>query len=298
MHSPDAPETTRPSRGGVQWRNLDWKVISAILALHVIALAAVVPVLFSWSGLILMVVLLWASGGLGITLCYHRLLTHRSYKTPRWMEYLLTVIGCLAWQGGPIQWVGTHRLHHKHSDGDHDPHTPRHGFTWAHILWTLHRELEGIRPEEAAKDLARDPVMVAINRWFFLPQFVLTAGLVAAGWAIGGWELAASWVVWGVALRTVLMFHGTWFVNSAAHTWGYRNYKNTGEHSTNLWWVALIGFGEGWHNNHHAHPRSAAHGLRWFEVDITWWLIRALRMVGLAWDIKLPRPEQMPGATR
>ena len=107
--------------------------------------------------------------------------------------------------------------------------------------------------------------------------------------------MGMSWVVWGVALRTVVVFHGTWFVNSAAHTWGYRNYADTGDHSTNLWWVAMLSFGEGWHNNHHAFPRSAAHGLRWFEFDMTWWTIKVLSWVGLARDIHRPSLEEMAG---
>ena len=283
-------------RGGVEWRNLNWTIVGAIAALHVVAVLAVVPQLFTWSGLIILAVLIWVTGGIGITLCYHRLLTHRSYRTPKWFEYVLTVCGCLAWQGGPVEWVGVHRLHHKHSDADFDPHSPRHGFNWSHMLWTLHRQLEGVRASSAARDLLRDGGMRWIDRLFWLPQLVLAAALLSVGWAIGGPWLGLSWVVWGVALRTVLVFHGTWFVNSAAHTWGYQNYRNTGENSTNVWWVALLSFGEGWHNNHHAHPRSAAHGLRWFELDLTWWTIRALSWIGLARDIHRPRPDQLPGA--
>ncbi len=294
MTSQTNTASVRPRRGAVRWKNLNQPVILAISALHLLALGALWPGLFSWSGLILFAVLAWISGGLGITLGFHRLLTHRSFRTPRWLEYALTLCGCLAWQGGPVEWVGTHRLHHKHSDRDHDPHSPSHGFTWSHILWTLHRDLDGIQPRLAAKDLIRDPIMNRIDRSFFVPQLVLAAVLLGAGWAIGGPRLGAGWVVWGVALRTVVVFHVTWFVNSAAHTWGYRNYPDTGECSTNLWWVALLGFGEGWHNNHHAHPRSAAHGLRWFEVDVTWWTIRALSWAGLAWDIKRPKPSDLP----
>lgn len=283
-------------RGGIEWRNLNGSVIGGIAALHVIALGAFVPQLFSWSGLALMGFFMWVSGGLGITLCYHRLLTHRSFTTPRWMEIFLTLCASLAWQGGPITWVGVHRLHHKHSDAPLDPHSPTHGFTWAHILWTLHQRLEGIYGPDAAKDLQRDPAMRWIDRWFFLPQFVLAGAMFGIGYAIGGPMLGLSWIVWGIALRTVLMYHGTWFVNSAAHTWGYQNYRETGEKSTNLWWVALVSFGEGWHNNHHAHPRSAAHGLRWFEFDLTWWTIRLMSWVGLASDLHLPQPEDMPAA--
>jgi len=224
-------------------------------------------------------------------------LTHRSFKTPRWLEYTLTTIACAAWQGGPAEWVGMHRLHHRHSDADHDPHSPRHGFTWSHMLWMLHGEIEGLHARDAAKDLMRDPIMRWIDRLFWMPQLVLAAALLSLGWWIGGPMLGVSWVVWAVALRTVVVFHGTWFVNSATHTWGYQNYRDTGDHSTNLWWVALLSFGEGWHNNHHAHPRSAAHGLRWFELDPTYWTIRLLEAASLARDVKHPSPEQLPTKT-
>ncbi len=285
-----------PRRGGIEWANLNWTVILGIGMMHLIALFVFVPSLFSWSGLILALLLGWITGGVGITLCYHRLLTHRSFKTPKWFEYVLTVCGCLAWQGGPVTWVGVHRLHHKHSDTDHDPHSPEHGFTWAHILWTLHDKLEGICGEDAAKDLLRDKGQRVLNRYFYVPQLVLTVLLFAIGFAIGGWQLGLSWIVWAIAFRTVAVFHITWFVNSAAHTWGYQNYEETGEKSTNLWWVALLSFGEGWHNNHHALPRSAAHGLRWYEFDLTYWTIRALSLVGLAKQIVMPREDQMPKA--
>jgi sn-1 stearoyl-lipid 9-desaturase len=289
------PHNPASSSARAQASRLDWPVIIAISAVHMLALGAVVPALFSWTGLALFVVLSWMTGCLGITVGYHRLLTHRSFRTPRWLEYLLTLIACMAWQGGPVNWVGIHRLHHRHSDADEDPHTPRHGFTWAHVLWTLHRKVDGREGAEAAKDLLRDPVMRWIDRLFWLPQFVLAALLFAGGWTWGGPTLALSWLVWGVGLRTVAVFHATWFVNSAAHTWGYQNYPNTGDHSMNLWWVALISMGEGWHNNHHAHPRSAAHGLRRFELDLTFWVIKLLTWVRLARDIHLPAADEMPG---
>lgn len=277
-------------------RRLNWRVVAALAGVHLVALLAFVPALFSWSGLAMFALFAWVSGGLGVTLCYHRLLTHRSFKTPKWLEYFLTGCAALAWQGGPIEWVGMHRLHHKHSDEPADPHSPRHGFTWSHILWMLHGELDGLSARDAAKDLQRDRVTRWIDRFFWVPQLVLAAALMGGGWLLAGPMLGLSWVVWGVAVRTVVVFHSTWFVNSATHTWGYQNYKDTGDDSTNLWWVALLSMGEGWHNNHHRHPRSAAHGLRWFELDPTFWTIRALSWVGLARDIKLPGADELPKA--
>jgi stearoyl-CoA desaturase (delta-9 desaturase) len=280
-----------PKRHRLTVRRLDWPVVMGIAAMHIGCLFA--PFYFSWSGLVVAAVLAWLTAGMGITLGFHRLLTHRSFRTPKWFEYLLTTLGCLACQGGPIQWVGTHRLHHKHSDQTHDPHSPTHGFAWSHVFWCLQKN-QGAMPWtacSAAQDLCRDPGMRLLNKWYILPQLLVIAVCYAGGqwaashgWATSGW----SWVIWGVAVRTVFVYHGTWFVNSAAHTWGYRNYQ-TDDNSTNLWWVALLSFGEGWHNNHHGDQRAASHGRRWFEFDMTYWTIRLLGLVGLARDIVPPR---------
>jgi stearoyl-CoA desaturase (delta-9 desaturase) len=255
----------------------------AITLLHLGAISAFfLP--FSWYELGLTAALWWLCGGLGVCLCYHRLLTHRSFKTPKVIEYAFTLLGTACWQGGPIKWVGTHRIHHKHSDDEGDPHSPHHGFNWAHILWCLMKEPAGFQPRDAAKDLQRDPVMVWIDRYHYVPQFALAAALLGLGWLIGGPLMGLSYVVWGVCIRTVFTFHATWFVNSAAHTWGYQSH-DTGDDSKNNWWVALLSFGEGWHNNHHAAQRAAAHGRRWWEVDMTYWTIKAMSWVGLAREI-------------
>lgn len=276
-------------------RRLDWPIIIALSTIHLLCLAA--PFTFTWSGLALAVFFAWFCAGLGITLCYHRLLTHRSFTTPKWFEYVLTIIGTLNWQGGPAHWVGTHRLHHAESDQPADPHSPRHGGFWAHVLWTCYKDSPSFKPYDAAKDLMRDPVQAAINRWFFVPQFVLAIALYAIGWAIGGHELAISWFIWVSCVRTVFVWHGTWLVNSASHLWGYRNFETTDD-SRNNWWVAFLSFGEGWHNNHHAYQRSAAHGLRWWELDVTWLTIRALAVVGLAKNIVVPEAEIPAMASR
>jgi fatty-acid desaturase len=270
---------------------LDWSRVLAIGGLHVGCLLA--PFYFSWSAVGIALVLLWVGSGLGITLCYHRLLTHRSFTVPKWLEYALTICGCLNWQGGPIQWVGGHRLHHRDSDQPGDPHSPVvDGFAWSHIMWVLYKDNETYKPAEAAKDLARDPGLVFINKWFYVPQFILAGLLFGVGYYVGGTNLGLSWVVWGICVRTVVAYHGTWFVNSAAHTWGYRNFETT-DGSRNSWWVAALSFGEGWHNNHHAFQRSAAHGLRWYELDVTYMTIRLLSILGLAKNVVLPEPEQL-----
>jgi fatty-acid desaturase len=279
----------------MDWKNIDWPVVVGIVLMHLGCLLA--PFYFTWTGLVGFLVLTYITAAVGITLCFHRLLTHRSFKTPKWFEYVITTCGCLAWQGGPVQWVGVHRIHHKHSDEENDPHTPKHGFTWSHMLWCMHKESEGRRGVDAAKDLLRDPGLRLLNKWFWVPQFALIIALYFIGEYVGSLGVSASgisWVVWAVFLRTVLVYHGTWFVNSASHTWGYRNFE-TKDHSTNLWWVAVLAFGEGWHNNHHAHQRSAAHGLRWFEFDATYLMIRGLSLVGLAHDIVLPKDLGLSG---
>ncbi len=269
-------------------RRVQWGTVFIIGFIHLAALLAFDSSYFSKSGLILAVILYFTAGMLGVTLCFHRLLTHRSFLTYKWVEYFLTFCGVLALQSGPMQWVAQHRIHHKEADDEPDPHSPLVTFMWAHMGW-LFVTTPGCQEYEEycrfAKDLDRDPVQRFFDTYFF-QVWLAFAGLVyLAGELYGG--LGASWVVWGVLVRQVILWHATWFVNSATHMWGYRNY-DTDEESTNSWWVALVSFGEGWHNNHHADQRSAAHGQRWFEIDITYWLIRLMGFVGLAWKINEP----------
>ena len=255
--------------------------VLAILLMHAGLLFA--PATFSWNTFWLFVALHWITLGLGITLGYHRLLTHRSYKAPKWLEYFLTLCGALAAQSGPMRWVATHRIHHAYTDRPQDPHSPNRGFWWAHLFWNFAYDDLLDHPTKHwryAPEIASDPVHRFISKTNFLQQVVL--GLLLFAW--GGWPF----VVWGVIVRVVFGWHAAWLVNSAAHIWGYRSY-DTGEGSTNNWWVALITFGEGWHNNHHAYPTSAAHGLRWWELDVTYLTIRLLALAKLTREIRLPR---------
>lgn len=275
-----------------RWRNIDWSNFLGIAGLHVGCILAFFPMFFTWTGLLIAVGLWWLCGGWGICIGYHRLLTHRSFHTPKWFEHFLAALGTMNWQGGPIRWVGVHRIHHKESDGEHDPHSPQHGFTWAHMFWTVMKDGH-IDPKTVTKDLQKDAVIRFLDRWFYLPQIALGIALFALGWWIlGTWTGGMSWLVWGIAVRTVFGYHATWFVNSAAHTWGYRNFK-TADGSKNNWWVALISFGEGWHNNHHAQQRSAAHGMRWWEIDPSYWTIRVFELVGLARRVVRPNLQRM-----
>jgi len=238
---------------------------------------------WSWTGLLVMLFLLWVSGGLGIGVGYHRLLTHRGFKTSRPFEYFLALCGTLALEGGPINWVATHRIHHAHADDEGDPHSPRDGRWWSHIGWILVGTAQQ-HPEATlrryAPDLMKDRGHRLINRFYFVPLIV--SGVVL--YALGGW----AWVLWGVFLRVTIGLHATWLVNSATHMWGSQRFQ-TRDDSRNNWWVALLTFGEGWHNNHHAHPTSARHGLAWYEVDINWWTIRALQALGLIHSVKQVR---------
>jgi len=261
-----------------------------LLIAHISALGVCFPQFFSWSGVAIFFFLYWVTGWLGITLGYHRLLTHTSFKTYKWIRSVLTLFGCLAWQGPPITWVGTHRNHHNHSDKEGDSHSPIHGFNWAHMLWVVTKDPPGFNASNLAKDLGSEPMMRTLDRVWWLPQLILATLLFCIGWGFGGVMLAFSWLFWGVSLRIIAVLHATWFVNSACHTWGYKNFHDTGDNSRNLLWVGLISGGEGYHNDHHKKQRSAAHGIRWFEIDATYLTILLMKYMGLAWDI-VPPPE-------
>ena len=253
---------------------ISWITTCFMSAFHIGAVIALF--MFSWKGLALAFFLNWVAGSLGIGIGYHRLLTHRGYKTYKWVEYFLTVCATLALEGGPFFWVATHRVHHQTSDKPGDPHSPRDGGFWAHVGWiitgrALHNHSTALLPY--IPDLRKDKFHTWISRWHWLPITILGVVLLA----IGGW----TFVMWGIFLRTVVGLHATWLVNSATHIWGSRRFA-TRDLSTNNFLVALFTFGEGWHNNHHAHPTSAAHGLRWYEIDTNWYGIWALEKLGLA----------------
>jgi sn-1 stearoyl-lipid 9-desaturase len=251
-------------------------------AIHAVALAAFIPGTFEWSAVAAAAVLLYLTCGLGIALCFHRTLTHRGLRLRKPLEYALSALGTLALQGDPIRWVATHRKHHAHSDAEGDPHRRDLGFRWAHVNW-LYMRNDDLPTDEDLRHFAPDLYEDRFYRSLPYLQWPLHLGLAALLFAIGGW----SWVIWGMSVRLAAGYHATWLVNSAAHSIGYRNYR-TGDLSTNCWWVALISWGEGWHNNHHAFPYSARHGLRWFEIDPTWWLVRGLALLRLADRVQIP----------
>jgi fatty-acid desaturase len=277
-------------------------VLTVIAGFHLLALLACVPWLFSWSGLAWTVAGLYLFGTLGINIGYHRLLTHRGFGCPRWLEHCLTVLGACCWQGSPMAWVAVHRMHHQHSDEPGDPHTPRANFFWSHMGWfliydpglynfsTYDRYVRDMFADPFYKWLERPRVWrnVQLVQWaVFLCLGALVGGL-ATGTLMGALRLGLSWLVWGVFVRTVAVWHITWSVNSFTHVWGYRTFE-THDDSRNNWVVGLISNGEGWHNNHHAEPRAAAHGQRWWELDVSYLTIRMLALVGLAWGVVKPK---------
>lgn len=267
---------------GRHWKPVNWPMTLFMLLFHVGAVMALFN--FSWPALGVAVLMWWIAGSLGIGIGYHRLLTHRGFKTSKFIEYFLTLCGTLALQGGPIGWVATHRVHHANTEQDGDPHSPREGFWWSHMGWIVngqstHSEVASM--VRYVPDLAKDPFLDWLSRWSFVTQIPLIAVLY---WA-GGWPF----ILWGVCLRVVFSWHATCFVNSAAHVWGTRRFE-TRDDSRNNWWVALMSFGEGWHNNHHAFPAAARHGLAWYEIDINWYGIWILKKLGLARKIRLADP--------
>jgi fatty-acid desaturase len=280
-----------------------WVYLLPISVIHGLALLALMPWLFSWAGLVLMIVGVHVYGNLGINLGYHRLLTHRSFAVPKWLEYTLTIFALCCMQDTPVRWVATHRLHHNHSDEEGDPHSPLSDFVWGHIGW-LFRKNPSVHDiavyQKYARDLLANPFYLFLEKrpyWAGIVYLLhaalyfavgLVAGRLTGGTWSAGWQFGLSLLMWGVIVRTVAVWHITWSVNSLTHTFGYRNYSTT-ENSRNNWLVALVSAGEGWHNNHHHDPASASVQHRWWEFDISYYTIRALEQVGLATRVIAPR---------
>jgi stearoyl-CoA desaturase (delta-9 desaturase) len=257
--------------------------------------------LLHWTDLAIFAVM-YVVVGLGVTVGFHRLLTHRSFATYKPIAYALAIAGSMAVQGPVVGWVADHRKHHAHTDEEGDPHSPHvghgtgvlgsiRGLWWAHLGWILDRHGQA-DPRRYARDLREDAGMRRISAAF---PFIVAAGLIlpfVAGFVIAGTLAgAATALLWGGFVRVFILHHVTWSVNSVCHFFGRRRF-DTDDESTNVTWVALLSFGEGWHHNHHAFPRSAKHGLRWYEPDVSGWIIRALERVGLAWNVVTITPER------
>jgi len=265
------------ARSGVNWKN-----VAILTTFHLAAVAAFFT--FSWQNFAVLIIGNWMVGSLGVGLGYHRLLTHRSFQTPKWLEYTLTILGTMSVQDPPEKWVATHRIHHRFTETENDPHSTRPGFWWAQAGWLIRGTAQDHDDDTLDKyvpDLMRDKGHRLISRSWYVPLVASAVALFLAG----GWSM----VVWGVFLRVVVGWHTTWFVNSLAHMYGKRPFE-TADDSTNNWMVALLTFGEGWHNNHHAYPSSARHGLKWYQYDMNWMTLQIFRRLGLAYGIKLARP--------
>jgi stearoyl-CoA desaturase (delta-9 desaturase) len=292
-----------PLPAAVDRSRIVWSYALTVGVYHLVAALAVLPWLFSWTGVVLAVLGLYVFGSLGINLCYHRLLTHRGLVCPKWLEHGFAMLAVCCMQDTPARWVAVHRRHHEHADRQDDPHSPLVSFVWGHVGWMLLENRDLVRLgiyDRYAKDILRDPFYKRMERTLLYPAILFgswavfflggsAASLLGGGSVTAAVQFGASLLIWGVFVRTVVVWHITWSVNSAAHLWGYRSYE-TGEDSRNNWFVALISNGEGWHNNHHADPRSAAHGHRWWEIDVVFATVRVLEMTGLA--RKVCRPDR------
>ena len=292
---------------GVQHRQIYWRYALGVLFYHLVALLAFVPGFFSWTGLTIAVLGVYFFGSLGINLCYHRLLTHRSFACPKWFEHTLAVIGVCCLQDAPARWVAVHRKHHHHSDEQADPHSPLVNFFWGHMGWLMYENSELDRLavyQRYARDLLRDPFYKMLERHFFWIVLASWPVFFAGGFLGGilqgdtlGQSLRSGGIIllWGVFVRTVLVWHITWSVNSLAHVSGYRNFS-TDDDSRNNVLVALLTVGEGWHNNHHADPGAASCAHRWWELDGIYFVIRGLAAVGLVTNI-VDRKPAAPGVS-
>ena len=272
---PDAtPQSVVPADGVLARRPLLPLVI--YWALHALVLAAFfVP--FSAGALALAAATFWLRL-FGVTAGYHRYLSHRAFKTSRAFQFVLALLGTSATQKGPLWWAGGHRRHHRYSDQDGDMHSPRRGLYYAHQGWILSDEWQETELDRI-RDFAKFPELVWLNRWHFVPPLALAA----LCFALGG----MSYVVWGYVVSTVALWHATYSINSLAHVWGSRRYATT-DTSRNNFWLALLTLGEGWHNNHHHYMTSARQGFYWWEIDITYYALRALAALGVIWDVREP----------
>lgn len=262
----------------------NWRDLTIIVVCHLLIIPAFF--MFSWQNLAVMLIGNWIVGSLGVGLGYHRLLTHRSFKAPKWLEYTLTIFASMSLQNEAYKWVATHRLHHQFTETEKDPHSTRDGFWWAHMGWIMRgtaQDHDEATFKKYVPDLLKDKGQVLIARFFYLP-IIISAFLL---FALGGWGM----VFWGVFVRLVFGWHTTWFVNSLAHLFGKRP-NQTNDDSTNNWFVAILTFGEGWHNNHHAFPTSARHGLKWYQFDMNWLTIQLFKQLGWAKQIRLAVEEK------
>ncbi|XP_023526900.1 palmitoyl-monogalactosyldiacylglycerol delta-7 desaturase, chloroplastic-like [Cucurbita pepo subsp. pepo] len=297
MAKPEMPFCSR------KWTNREKLVTVTFSIIHILCIFA--PFQFTWNAFWVAVALYVISGLFGITISYHRNLSHRSFNLPKWLEYLFAYCGTHAFQGDPIDWVSTHRCHHQNADTERDPHSPTQGFWFSYLIWfldsiTLTNKVcpeyfidrkdtkKGVftlvlkygRPNNVS-DLEKQTFYRFIHDTYILHPIALAILL----YFVGG----TPFVIWGMCVRIVMLFHTTFMVNSICHSWGKQQW-NTKDLSRNNWWLSLISFGEAWHNNHHAFEYSARIGVEWWQLDIGWYVILFLQTIGVATDVKQPSP--------
>ena len=260
---------------------------------------------FGWVDLGLLLGM-YALSALGITVGFHRLFVHRSFEAYMWVKFIIAVLGSMAVQGALITWVAHHRRHHQHSDTMEDPHSPHNhgggvlgmiqGFWHAHIGWFFMADPPGL--EHYVKDLTASPSLRIASALF--PLWIVLGLIIPAvlgGVISGTWAGVWTGLIWGGFVRVFLVHHVTWSINSSCHLWGLRPYRSDDESRNNLVF-GILGMGEGWHNTHHAFPTSARHGLRWWEVDASYYVIRTMNLLGLAWNLKIPSKEAQASERR
>jgi stearoyl-CoA desaturase (delta-9 desaturase) len=266
-------------------RDFGWLVSLPFYAVHVVAVVGVALVGFSWQGVALALALYYVRM-FGVTGGYHRYFSHRTYRTSRAFQLVLAVLAQTSVQKGALWWAAHHRDHHKYSDTPKDPHSYRdYGFWYSHVGWILSTETEDTDYSRIS-DLARYPELRWLNNWHLVPPVALAVGL----WLVGGWPA----LVWGFFVSTTLLWHGTFTINSLSHIWGKRRYQTTDDSKNNPV-LAIVTMGEGWHNNHHYYPRSVRQGFRWWQIDMTYYVLRAFAAVGLVWDLHVPSQKVIDG---
>lgn len=275
-------------------------------------ITSLIGVIVPFAGFVVAIVLLWGRGfdllhgglllgmyvlsAIGVTVGYHRYFCHRSFQTPRFVQCILAILGSMAMEGPVLKWVAMHRCHHQHSDHDTDPHSPHHhgdgvagvlkGLWHSHIGWIFRGDPRNLR--RYIPDLSSDRLLRTMSRlWFLWALLGVMVPTAIAGLISMSWTGALLGFIWGGLARIFLVHHVTWSVNSVCHLWGTRPFRSNDQSRNNLLF-GVLALGEGWHNNHHAFPTSARHGLRWWEFDLSYLIIRALEVVGLAWQIKVP----------
>ncbi|XP_022980467.1 palmitoyl-monogalactosyldiacylglycerol delta-7 desaturase, chloroplastic-like [Cucurbita maxima] len=272
------------SFGKRKWPKINKKIVFILFLMHFFCIFA--PYQVNLGAISMCFVLYNITGLFGLTISYHRNLTHKSFILPKWLEYLFAYCGVHSFQGDPIYWVSTHRYHHQYVDTLKDPHSPIKGFWYSHLTWYLHKRDRSInemiprrRKWENATDLEKQTFYRFLHKTYIYHPIALAVIL----YSIGG----APFLIWGMCVRIVVGLHATFLVNSVCHMWGKKPWK-TNDLSTNNWWISFLVFGEGWHNNHHAFEYSARLGIEWWQYDPGWYVIRFLEAIGVATHVKLP----------